>query len=303
MQDEYKPILVRLLDEPFLPMRPVLKNSVEYLERRDSIERHGVLNGILVRPSPRSPGRYEIIDGMWRFTAAVDLALETIPCTIKHGLSDNDALELQIQANVIRKDATPTEVARRLHQIMGRYPGGLTAGQLARIICKHPTYVKDRLGLLALDAETQLMVDRGEIPAKSAYMLAKIRPKWRKEQINNARVMPVKEFCGLAAQLIKAFTEQVQQGKQDERYLPEFNPHAYLRGLLEVKSELDSPQVGGLIVVAENCRTPLDGFYAALRWVAQLDATSIERRKAAAQALQHKDIQLEQENDDESPPG
>lgn len=302
MVDETKDILVGLLDEPFLPLRPVLINSVEYLERRDSIERHGILNSILVRPSPRSPGRYEIIDGLWRFTAAVELGRETIPCIIKHGLSDNDALILQIQANVVRKDTTPTEVARRLHQIMGRYPGGITAGQLSRLLCKHPSYVKDRLGLLSLNAETQLMVDRGEIPAKSAYMLAKIRPKWRKDQLNNARVMPVKEFCGLAAQLIKQFTEGVQQGRMDERYQPEFNPHAYLRSVKEIKGELDSPQVGATIIVSDNCHSLMDAWNAALRWALNLDPASIERRKAAAQALQHRNLSLE-ENDDESPPG
>jgi ParB/RepB/Spo0J family partition protein len=302
VQDKTTDIFVSLLDEPFLLMRPVLKNSVEYLERRDSIERRGFLNSILVRPSPRSPGRFEIIDGMWRFSAAVDLGRETIPCIIKHGLSDTDVIALQIQANAVRKDATPTEVARHLNQLMLRMPG-VTAGQLSRLAGKHPTYVKDRLGLLALDQETQLMVDRGEIPAKSAYMLAKIRPKWRKEQVDNARLLPCKEFCGLAAQLIKQFAEQVQQGRQDERYEPDFNPHPYLRSLTEIKGELDSPQVGATIIVTENCRTPMDYWNAALRWMLQIDTASIERRKAAARALQHKDISLEEENDDESPPG
>jgi ParB/RepB/Spo0J family partition protein len=300
VQDEIIDILVSLLDEPFLALRPVLTDSVEYLERRDSIERHGFLNSILVRPSPRSPGRFEIIDGLWRFTVAVDLGRETIPCIIKHGLSDTEVLALQIQANEVTKSTKPTEVAAHLHRMMQRIPG-VTTGQLARLISKHPTYVKDRLGLLKLDQEVQLMVDRREIPAKSAYMLAKIPARWRKDQIDNARTMSSREFCALAAGIIKQFTECVQQGRMSDRYLDDFRPHAYLRSVKEIKGELDSPQVGGLIVAADNCRSLMDAWNAALRWALNLDTATVERRKAAAQSLLHRDLSLEEIDHDASP--
>jgi ParB/RepB/Spo0J family partition protein len=293
--DETLDILVSLLDEPFLPLRPVLKDSVEYLERRASIESSGFLNSILVRPSPRSPGRYEIIDGMWRFSVAVDIGRETIPCIIKYGLSDNDVLALQIQANEVTKSTKPTEVARHLHRMMQRMPG-VTAGQLSRLISKHPTYVKDRLGLLELNQEAQLMVDRGEIPAKSAYMLAKIPHRWRKDHVDNARTMTCKEFCALAAGIIKQFTECVQQGRMVERYLPEFKPQAFQRSISEVKGELDNPTVGATLLVTEGCHSPLDGFNAGLRWTLHLDRQSIEEQKVKAQARQHKDILTQLEN-------
>jgi hypothetical protein len=42
-------------------------------------------------------------------------------------------------------------------------------------------------------------------------------------------------------------------------------------------AELDQPLAGSLIVVAEGCTSALDGFYAGLRWVARLDALSLQR--------------------------
>lgn len=282
MADDCKDIPLRLLRPPWIVMRPVVKDSIEYLERRDSVKRFGLTNSLCVRPSAREPASYEVIDGNWRYEVAQELDLESVPCIIKTGLTDTDVLAIQIQANAVRADTTPVEYSRQLRRILDQAGGKMTISELARIAGKHPTWVKDRLGLLNLDKDMQLIVDRGEVPVQSAYMLAKIPSRWRRDYLEQARAMPSKKFCALAAGVIKQFTECVQQGRMDERYMPDFKPQHYLRGLKEFKAELDNPQVGASLLVAEGCTTILDAWNACLRWAMHLDRRSVEEQRHSA---------------------
>lgn len=283
MEEDVRNIPLDQLHDPYILLRPVDRASLEYLELRDSYRERGLLDSISVRPSTRQPGKFEIIDGMWRVTAGRDIGRETIPCIVKHGISDDDVLALQIHANAIRPKTKPTEFARQLRRIFDRKPG-MTFAELATIVRKGPNWVSDRLGLLWLDDETQLMVDRGEIPVSNAYMLAKIQPvAVRAEYVERARTMRVDAFKALAAGVIKRFGEAVQAGKMDARYLTKHEPIAHQRSIKDVKSELDNPKIGALLLASEGCTTPLEIWNAALRWTLHLDRDSAEEQVRAAQ--------------------
>lgn len=277
MDDECRTIQIDQLHDPWVVMRPVVKDSIEYLERRDSIATDGVLNSILVRPSTRQPGKYEIVDGFWRYTAALETDVKTIPCIIRHGLTDREVLALQIKANAIRRDTTRTEYARQLKRLFEKTE--MSISELAKTSGKNVEWLRNQLDLLELSKEMQLMVDRGEIPIQSAYMLAKIPPHWRAEQVNNARTMSAREFKTLAAGLVKKFMECVQQGKMDVRWAPEFKPQPHVRGIKEFKSELENPQVGAILIAAENCKTLLSVWNLCLRWALHLDNRSVEEQR------------------------
>ena len=62
MQDTTADIPIDCIVEPRTVLRLIDKNSVEYLEMRDSIAAEGFWNSISVRPA-REPQKYEIIDG------------------------------------------------------------------------------------------------------------------------------------------------------------------------------------------------------------------------------------------------
>ena len=88
--DEFRSIPLDQIIEPWVVLRAVNRESVEYLELRDSLAAVGPLNSICVRPSPRRPGDYEVVDGLYRHTAAVELRMPALPCIIKHNLTDED---------------------------------------------------------------------------------------------------------------------------------------------------------------------------------------------------------------------
>lgn len=276
MDDYFESIPLTQLLTPWVVLRPVRKDRVDYLMMRDSIRSVGFLNSISVRPSVRQPGKYEIIDGNYRYHCAVELNIESIHCIVKHGVSDDDVLALQIQANAIRPTTTPIEFSRQLKAIVDTKPG-MTFSELASIVHKSSEWVKDRLGLLYLPADVQLMVDRGEIPVGNAYMLTRIPPILRADYVEQAMCLPVKDFKPLAAGVIKRFKEGVQQGKLDKRYVQKQEPTPHLRSLKVIKQELECSAEGALVIATENCKSLMDVWFAALRWATNQDRRSIEQ--------------------------
>ena len=111
--DEFRPIPLDQIVEPWVVLRIVDRESVAYLELRDSVAHQGILNSICVRPSARKPGLYEVVDGLYRYTAARELRLPALPCIVKHGLTDADVLAIQIQANAVRRRRPPLSTPGR----------------------------------------------------------------------------------------------------------------------------------------------------------------------------------------------
>ena len=281
--DEIRDIPMDHLVEPWILLRPVNRHSVEYLEMKDSIEAKGFLNSISVRPCKRRPDRFEVIDGMYRWTCATDIGLESVPAIIKHNVTDDDVLSLQIQANAVRPETRPCDFARQLKRIQKAHPN-ITLARLAMMVSKNPTWVRNQLGLLHLAPEHQKMVDRGEICLQNAYMLAKIPPRLRSDYVEQAKTMAGPAFHALAASVVKQFREAVRQGKLDAFYTDGFEPQPYLRALRAIQEEFQTQAEGPLMIAAEDCRTPLDGWMAALQWAMHLDRQSVEDQEQAARA-------------------
>jgi len=221
MDDASRDIPTSEIVEPRMVLRLVNKDSAEYLELRDSVDEHGFLNSICVRPAPHAPGKYEPVDGSYRYHVARDLRRPSIPCIVKHGLTDDDVLALQIQANAIRPETTPTEYAQQLKGIMSHRPG-MTLAELSQIVKKRPSWLRDMLGLLTLSEEQQKAVDRSEIPLTSAYWLAKIPDRFRRQFVGQARTLPAAEFRVIASGFIKQYREAVRQGKLEALFVNDF---------------------------------------------------------------------------------
>ncbi len=293
MHDKAADIPIDQITEPRTILRLVDRDSVEYLEMRDSIVAEGFWNSISVRPA-HEPEKYEIIDGLYRYTCARELGLRSIPCIVKHNVSDEAVLAAQIQANAIRPETKPAEFARQMKRMLTQRPK-MTFDELAHLIHKSPSWVRQTLGLLKLVKAARRMVDRGEIPVRSAYMLAKIPQRFQEEYLDQARTLPSREFLVLAASVIKRFTEAVKQGKMEAFWCSAFRPQAHLRSLSDIQTEVERQESGALLVTAERCQTPVDGFYAALRWAMHLDRRSIEDQERAARARSRQPLPEESE--------
>lgn len=81
-----------------------------------SIQEHGILEPLLVRPS--AVGEYELVAGERRYRAAQKAGLTEVPVVIKQ-LTDEEALQLSLIENLQREDLNPVEETEGILQLLG----------------------------------------------------------------------------------------------------------------------------------------------------------------------------------------
>jgi ParB/RepB/Spo0J family partition protein len=277
VEEQVQSIPLRCLRPPRVLLRPVNKRSVAFLEMKGTIQRFGLWNSIAVRPT-EMPGVYEIIDGYYRFTCCELLNWEAIPCIIKHGLTDEDVLAAQVQANAIRPETKPVEFARQLKRLQTARPD-ITLSEMAAMVGKTTKWIKQQLSLLTLIEPAQKLVDRDEMPLLNAYMLAKIPLKIQPEFLDRAQELPPAMFKAAAAAVIRQVMEAIKTGKLENWFVKPFKPQPFQKPLKDVLKELESGQVGTKTVLKAGLKTPLEGWKKALEWVASLDAETLEQQQ------------------------
>jgi len=147
----------RLVPNPFQPRTDFDPHKLTDLAR--SVERHGVLQALLVRRAPDDAGLYQIAIGERRWRAAQLAGLATVPCHVR--VLDDDAMEeIALVENIQREDLTPVEEARALQRLMTRH--ALSMRALSEQLGKHHSYVQDRLKLLG-DPRIAEAVDAGTL--------------------------------------------------------------------------------------------------------------------------------------------
>lgn len=137
----------------------------ELAELEASIRASGVLQPILVRPSPHKDGEFEIVAGERRWRAAQRAGLTAIPALVRQ-LGDNQAFEIAIVENVQREDLNAMEEARAYSALMGRMQ--YTQDQAAQAVGKSRSHVANTLRLLQLPGAVQEHVLHGRLTAGHA---------------------------------------------------------------------------------------------------------------------------------------
>lgn len=132
-----------------------------------SIREHGIVQPVVVRPSP-APGRFEIIAGERRWRAAQRAGLAEIPVIIRD-VDDRVALELAIIENVQRADLNPIEEAAGYQQLMEEH--SYTQADLGNVIGKSRSHVANTLRLLRLPDSIRTLIVDGALSAGHARTL------------------------------------------------------------------------------------------------------------------------------------
>lgn len=143
----------------------------ELAELADSIRRHGIIQPLLVRPTP--DGDYEIVCGERRWRAAREAGLQDVPVMVRE-LSTDEVLEIQIVENLQRKDLSPMEEADGYNVLLqARY----TYEQIAEKVGRSRQYVFDRARLLRLVKGAAELLREGRIEVSHAIQLARLSPE------------------------------------------------------------------------------------------------------------------------------
>lgn len=173
--------LEKVYPNPNQPRKIFDKQALEELAQ--SIRENGVLQPVLVR---QIGSRYQIVSGERRFRASKIAGMNSIPAVIRK-LDEEKTMLAGLIENIQRQDLSPIEEARTLRDILLNF--GLTHDQLSEKVGRSRSALTNRLRLLQLPPEVQLMVANGQISAGHAKMLAGLKDPqevrmWAKKIVN-----------------------------------------------------------------------------------------------------------------------
>lgn len=150
-------------------------------ELAESIQKHGLIQPIVVRPT--SSGAYQIVAGERRWRACRMAGLSEVPVVIKE-LDDRNYFEVALVENLQREDLNPVEEAQGYRTLVEAY--GLTQEQVAESVGKSRSAVTNALRLLNLSEAALEALKNGEITA------------------GHARAILAADSDALAAEMLKA---------------------------------------------------------------------------------------------------
>ncbi len=132
----------------------------------DSIQEHGILQPILVRPL--SFGGYQIVAGERRWRAARMLGLDEVPVIIRD-LSDLETAQIALIENLQRENLNPLEEAQGYKQLQDDFD--MKQDEIAKTVGKSRSAVANAMRLLRLPEEVQELLIDGSISAGHARAL------------------------------------------------------------------------------------------------------------------------------------
>ena len=156
----------RIEPNPDQPRRSFTQDHLDELAA--SIQAKGVLQPLIVRPSPRTNGQYEIVAGERRWRAAQLAQLHDVPVLIRD-FDDTEVLEVAIIENIQRADLDPIEEATGYRQLMFKF--GHTQEKVAEALGKSRSHIANLLRLLNLPTSVQEMVSDGRLSVGHARAL------------------------------------------------------------------------------------------------------------------------------------
>jgi ParB family chromosome partitioning protein len=174
------------------PQQPRMEFDESALDELSaSIQEHGVLQPILVRPL--GGNRWQLVAGERRWRASKRAGLDTIPALIENK-DDDTALEISIIENLQREDLSPLEEAVMYDRMVRDH--GYSIRRLAQKLGKDKGYLENRLRLADAPDEIRQLVSVRKDTLSHAYELLKVEdPRKRRrlaEQVARGELSLVK---------------------------------------------------------------------------------------------------------------
>lgn len=121
VEKEFQNLSLKSLTPFHLGFRVVVdKESIG--ELAETVKTHGMLEPLIVRPSPTEEGKYEVVCGLRRLRAAEEAGLENVPCIVAE-MSDEEAMEAVYIENEQRENVSDYERGRWLKTMIEKFPG------------------------------------------------------------------------------------------------------------------------------------------------------------------------------------
>ena len=191
----------------------------------ESIQTHGLLQPVVVRPLPG--GTYELVAGERRWRASRMAGLTVIPAIIRE-MDEQTAAEVAMVENLQREDLNPYEEALGYRTLMERF--SMTQETVAARVGKSRAAVANTLRLMQLPDEMLNALRTGKITAGQARaLLAACSEERQKEMFRCA-------LDGASVRVLEAMAKQKAAVKK-----PAVDSQYYTEVALALKQELHRP--------------------------------------------------------------
>lgn len=188
-------------------------------ELAESINQHGVIQPLLVRPV--FAGGYQIVAGERRWRAARMAGLKEVPVLIRE-MDDSEFLQIALIENLQREDLTAIEEAQGFQKLMDEH--AFTQEQLSKAVGKSRSAVANTLRLLSLPEEIAQMLQKGEISSGHARTLLGFKNKeimLKAAEIVKAKGMSVRELEELQKKMNASENDEVKKPKKKNQFFTE----------------------------------------------------------------------------------
>lgn len=132
----------------------------------DSIQTHGVLQPLLVRPL--GSDTYQIVAGERRWRASRMAGLRELPVVIRE-MGDDQVMQIALVENLQREDLNPIEEAMGYETLMEKHD--FTQDQVAKAVGKARSGIANTLRLLQLPRQVMDMVAQGSLSQGHAKVI------------------------------------------------------------------------------------------------------------------------------------
>ena len=194
-------------------------------ELADSIEKHGLIQPIVVRPT--SSGVYQIVAGERRWRACRMAGLSEVPVVIKE-LDDQKYFEIALIENLQREDLNAVEEAQGYKTLIDVY--SLTQEQVAESVGKSRSAVTNALRLLNLNDNALEALKNGKITAGHARAILAA------EDDEMAAAMLKAALAGASVRELEAMTKVKANG--NKKASPTAKSNFYSEVEISLKNEL-----------------------------------------------------------------
>ncbi len=251
---QLKQIDVHLLKRgEYQPRRYI--NEQDLQELAASIEKHGVMQPIVIRPTEDEKHPYEIIAGERRWRAAQLAGLTQVPALVRE-LTDQVAIALALIENIQRQDLNPIDQAMALQRFHDEF--GLSHQEIAETVGKARTTVSNLLRLLSLADSVKDFMQQGLLDMGHARAILTLKAK---DQLKVAETVIEKSLSvRQTEQLVRELnTPKVEKPKQEVSYdIQQLSQQLTERFSAEVKIDYNK-QGKGKLVISYHSLDELDG--------------------------------------------
>lgn len=157
-------------------------------ELAQSIKENGIMQNLTVVPDPEEQGKYLVVIGNRRLTAARKAGIETAPCAIVENMEDKEQILTMLTENMNRKDLKIYEESAGIQMCIKDF--GIDTDTLVEKTGLSKTTIYHRINIAKLNQKTlqKKMEDKNmQLSISDLYALEKIKkPKTRDKVLKEA---------------------------------------------------------------------------------------------------------------------